>query len=204
MKTSLACLATVLSLVLLPGSLFSALPDGEVMKRLEKGEVLVSDTSVTGPDGQRQLRGTALAIVDAPPLAVWNTIMDHDRFEEFMPSVDACSIVEDAGNARVVSYRLSIAWTDITYFLKLNYDRDRWHVDGALDTSRPHKIADTRCTWDLTPLSDGTRTLVDYSVYVDSGRFVPAFVERFLSKRQLPGVLENVRKRALSGGEWKK
>ncbi len=183
--------------------LFAGMDEKE-MNRLEKGEVIVNDTSVTGPDGLKQLRGNAVAIIDAPPQEVWNTIMDHEHFEEFMPALDECSIVEDEGNTRVVSYRLKIAWADISYFLKLNYDRDRWHADGALDKTRPHKIADSRCTWDLEPLSDGTRTLVNYSVYVDSGRFVPKFIERLLSKRQLPNVLKNVRERTLSGGTWKK
>jgi len=178
--------------------------DEQEWKRLEQGEVLVADTSATGPDGLKRLRGTAVAIIDTPPQQVWDTIMDHDRFGEFMPSVEACSIVEDNGQTRVVSYRLKIAWTEITYFLRLQYNPETWHVDGALDKSRPHKIADTHCTWDLKPLDGGTRTQVSYSVYLDSGRFIPTFVERFLSKRQLPTVLENVRNRAVSGGTWKK
>jgi uncharacterized protein YndB with AHSA1/START domain len=177
---------------------------GQDLERLEKGEVLVTDTSVTGPDGLKQLRGRAEAIIDAPPQEVWKTIMDHDHFEEFMPSLEDCSIVDDQGRTRLVSYRLKIAWTDISYYLRLNYDPEAWHVDGALDKTRPHKIADTRCTWDLVPLSGGTRTRVVYSVYLDSGRLIPKFVERFLSKRQLPAVLENVRQRVLSGGTWKK
>lgn len=179
-------------------------PDPEQMKRLEEGEVVVSDTSVEGPDGLKQMRGHAMVIIDAPPERVWSTIMDHEHFEEFMPSVRECSIVEQQGNSRVVSYNLKVAWADISYFLKLDYDPETWHVDGALDKTRPHEISDTRCTWDLAPLDGGKRTQVNYSVYIDSGRFIPTFVERMLSKRQLPTVLENVRKRAVSGGTWKK
>jgi carbon monoxide dehydrogenase subunit G len=178
--------------------------DEKEMKQLEKGEVLVSDTTVTGPDGLKQMRGTAVAIIDVPPEQVWKTIMDHDHFEEFMPSVKECKIVEDTGNDRLVSYHLKIAWADITYFLRLHYDPETWHVDCAIDKSRPHAITDTRCTWDLEPLNGGKQTKVNYSVYVDSGRLIPGFVERMLSKRQLPTVLENVRKRAVSGGTWKK
>ena len=208
MKTNSHLLkAVLLSLVfcMYSGTGFAASPlDEQEWKRLEQGEVLVTDTSVTGQDGVKRLRGTAVAIVDTPPQAVWETIMDHDRFGEFMPSVDACRIVEDNGRTRVVFYELKIAWTEITYYLKLHYDPETWHVDGALDKSRPNKIADTQVTWDLEPLDGGTRTRVTYSVYLDSGRFMPAFVERLLSKRQLPSVLESVRNRAVSGGTWKK
>jgi len=198
--------AVCLMLPALGSTALAAVPpaDPEVMERLERGEVVVSDTSVTGPDGLKQLRGNAMVIIDAPPERVWNTILDHDRFEEFMPSVEACSIVEQQGNSRVVAYNLKVAWTDISYFLKLDYDPATWHVDAALDKSRPHGISDTRCTWDLTPLDGGKRTKLNYSVYIDSGRFIPTFVERMLSRRQLPTVLENVRKRAVSGGTWKK
>ncbi len=201
---SFAAVCLLLSPLVFDAGFAAPLPDPEVMKKLEEGEVIVSDTSVTGPDGLKQLRGNAMVIIDTPPERVWNTIMDHNRFEEFMPSVKECSIVEDQGASRVVSYNLKVAWADIAYFLKLDYDRDTWHVDGALDKSRPHGISDTRCTWDLQPLDGGKRTMVNYSVYIDSGRFIPKFIERLLSKRQLPTVLENVRKRAVSGGTWKK
>jgi len=208
MKRTIPSLVAVL-LAVFPCLCYGTAPAGsphdeQEWKRLEQGEVLLTDTSVAGPDGTKRLRGTAVAIIDTPPQAVWETIMDHDRFGEFMPSVDECRIVEDDGRTRVVFYRLQVAWTEITYYLKLHYDPETWHVDGALDKSRPNKIADTQVTWDLEPLDGGTRTKLTYSVYLDSGRFMPAFVERFLCKRQLPNVLESVRNRAVSGGTWKK
>lgn len=208
MKPSLFPIAAVL-LAALPclchGTALPGAPlDEQAWRRLEQGEVVVSDASVTGPDGTKRLRGTAVAIVAAPPQRVWETIMDHDRFGEFMPSVEECRIVEDDGRSRVVSYRLKVAWAEISYSLLLQYDPEKWRVEGGLDKSRPHQIADTQLAWDLEPLDGGSRTKVSYSVYLDSGRLMPAFVERLLTKRQLPTVLENVRNRALSGGTWKK
>ena len=188
-------------LVLAPGA--SARPDKEEMAKLEKGEILVRDASVKGPDGVQRLRGQAVALIDAPPEAVWRVITDHPHFPEFMPGVVHCEIVEDTGTARLVAYGVKVKWMSISYHLRLRYDHDTFHVEYALDPSFPHDVSDAQGTWDLRPLDDGKRTRVVYSVYLDSGRFVPRFIERYLSKRQLPEILENVRSRAISGGKWK-
>ncbi len=193
--------STVLCLILVSGL---ALGNEDEWKRLEAGEVLVTEASIKGLDNKPHLRGKVVALIDAPPLEVWKTIMDHNHFAEFMPSLDECSIKEDVGKSRLVSYHVKIGWVDIRYHLRLVYDQENWHVDYSLDKAFRHDIDDSQGTWDLEPISDGERTKVIYSVYIDSGRFVPDFIEHALSKRQLPGILRNVRNRTISGGTWEK
>ena len=191
----------VLALILVSGL---ALGNEDEWKRLEKGEILVTEASIRGLDNKTRLRGKAVALVDAPPSEIWKTIMDHNHFAEFMPSLEECKIEENIGKSRLVFYHVKIRWIDIRYHLRLHYDQEQWHVDYYLDKAFPHDIADTQGTWDLEPLYNGKRTKVTYSVYIDSGRFVPGFIERALAKRQLPEVVGNVRNRVLSGGTWEK
>lgn len=179
-----------------------AAADTPAWKHHAVGEVVVTEESVKGPDGVSRLRGKAEILIEAPPEEIWKAITDHDHFTEFMPGVEGCKIEKDTGTSRLVHYKVAVAWKEIEYFLRLNYDRETFYVNYHLDKSLPHDIADAQGTWKLEPVDGGEKTWVTYSVFIDSGRFVPGFVERVLSKRQLPGVLENVRKRVLSGHTW--
>ena len=191
------------------GALFllgaSASGDSEDWRRLEQGAILVTDASVTDADNVSQLRGKAVVLIDAPPGEVWHTITDHENYAEFMPSLVRCEVLEDTGRDKLVSYHVKLVWVDIHYHLRLQLDPERMHIEYRLDRTLPHdNIADAAGAWDLEPVSGGKRTRLNYTVYLDAGRFVPRFVERSLSKRQLPQILENVRRRVLSGGTWKR
>lgn len=178
--------------------------DEQTWKRLNAGEIVLSVSINPMPDGGQRLAGVVVAIIDTPPHQIWATILDHERYGEFMPYLQNCTVVEDNGLSRVVFYQVSAGWTVITYYLLLSYDPSQWLVEGVLDKSRPHQIADTHCVWKLEPLEGGARTIAAYSVSLDSGRQIPQVVERLLVSWQLPHMMENVRRRAVSGGTWTK
>ena len=176
--------------------------DDQTWSRLDAGEIVLSVSVDPMTNGRRRLAGVVVAIIDTPPHRVWETILDHDRYSEFMPYLQDCTVVEDNGLSRIVFYQVSVGWTVITYYLLLSYDPSQWLVEGALDKTRPHQIADTHCVWKLEPLDGGIRTIASYSVTLDTGRQIPYLVEQLLVSWQLPHMMENVRQRAVSGGTW--
>jgi acyl-CoA synthetase (AMP-forming)/AMP-acid ligase II len=56
--------------------------------------------------------------------------------------------------------------------------------------------------WLVEVPPDGRGSVITYSTFLDTGKFVPEFVVQYLQKKSLGGLVENVRKRILSKGEW--
>ena len=52
--------------------------------------------------------------------------------------------------------------------------------------------------------STGKSTLAEYTIAVDSGKFVPQFIEDYLTRKDLPQILNSLRRRVESDGKWKK
>jgi len=182
--------------------------------RLEKGEILLSKTSMIGFDKVNRRRDKAIILINAPISRVIETILDHNHYPEFMPSVTKCKIVKETKTTRVTAYRIKMGVMKVFCHLRWIFDLEeinfkkkhpeKIHLDCFLDNNFPANVADIQGTWDLEPLSDNTQTKVTYTVYMKSGRLIPKFIESYISRKQLPEIMKNVRNRVMSGGIWKK
>lgn len=142
---------------------------------------------------------TARCFVQVPPKAVFEVLADHDRLAEFMPLLEEARALESKpGWARV---RFRVRFMGMFDIVEIDertiepYRRIGWHAsEGAL------RVSDG--SWTLTPRGDGTELV--YQTDVDPGIPLPPALVGYLMRQGLPELVESVRKRAESGGKWRK
>ncbi|MBM3269254.1 MAG: SRPBCC family protein [Candidatus Sericytochromatia bacterium] len=138
--------------------------------------------------------------VAAPPDQVFETLTDDTRFAEFMPFVTECRALERfPGGAKILMRARQFGMFDFSVVYIRRYRADRrqvtWQEVGGF-----FKRDDG--AWTLAP--DGAGTRVTYEIILDPGFYVPGFLLEFGLRQGLPEIGESVRRRAESGGRWKR
>lgn len=178
------------------------MPTSEELASLEKGEILTSERRVTdeGEGIVSQVRATAL--VDARPEEVWSVLADFESRPSYFRDLQAMKIVKIDDRKVWLDEELKFLWVKIHYRVLNSLHPESGLLHFELDKSVPHDIENTKGTWRLIPHGSGS-TLVFYAASINTGKPVPAFLERFLVKRSLPGIVgalreEVARRRAIA------
>jgi uncharacterized protein YndB with AHSA1/START domain len=159
------------------------LRDGALLKRtkrLERGS---------------SLRGGAVAAVllPHPPERVWEVLTDFESWPRFMPHLISTQITRRDGRRQWVEQRFRILLSPMRHTTVYELDPRSGRLSWELDLEQAHDIASSRGTWQLAPADEGRSTLLHYASSVDSGREVPAFVERMLVERSLDDLFASLR-----------
>lgn len=173
------------------------------LTRMEKGGVVVKTETYPTGHGTRGAGITAYCVINKPPDAAWAVMLNYHKFDEFMPRLERVEILEKTENTMKVTETVRVPLGAISYTLDLVFKPAQTTVSWALDKSRQHDIADTFGAWEFLPYSQG-KTILRYTTTLDSGLFVPRFLEDFLIRNDLPDVLLSLKRRTESDGTWKK
>ncbi len=167
---------------------------------IEKGEVLVELTAV---EGSAIKRSVAIALVDAPPEAVFSVLTDYANFPSFMPYCSETKVQKKEGEVSTVYFALDFPWPleNKHYVLRLT---DTQHevadqkVYSSSWTYEPNSgnINDSYGSWEVRPY-DSKRTFVRYTVFTDPGGKIPAWANSMASEVAVPKVIQGLRNRTL-------
>src|SRR6266516_4075712 len=151
----------------------------------------------------------AVGPIDAPTHAVSAVIDDFQNYPKFMPSVAECRLIKRDSDSIVGYQRLSPkVCADRDYTLRVW--KESWRVpDGLVFMSRwspanelgpPENKGVVRVklcegNWLLEP--EGITTRATYSIYTDTGGFIPSFIANHVSltgiKRHFAAISKQVR-----------
>ena len=178
----------------------------EAYQKLEKGEILVFEETFEAEDGKDAGRGKAYAYFAHPWSTIWTTLTDYERQAEYMPRVETSQVLERAGNQVWTKFEMKVLWIDVVWVIEYTKDEKARRIRFALDHSYRdvNTIDDTEGSWEFIPVEGGQATVVSYGLFVDTGYAVPDFLMGYLTRRDLPNVVGNLRKRVDSGGRWRK
>jgi hypothetical protein len=191
--TSLPVVATVLalaaSLVLTPAT---ASADDEA-DRLDKGEVVVTTRVVKGSDTPETI---GKAVIDAPPVKVWNIINRCADYVRTMPRIKASQELSRQGSKVVcrVTVEMPAPYSDLTS------TSEAAHTESPPRYSRVWRMLSgdykvNSGSWVLTPYKgDARRTLAVYQVQAEPKAWVPAWIRKKAQQRSLPEMMERLRK----------
>ena len=183
-------------------SAITELTAGE-LTRIEKGGVVVkTDTYPTG-DGARGAKVKAYCIINKPPDVAWAIMLDYHKFDEFMPRLEKVEVLEKTTRTMKVTETVRVPLGVISYTVDLIFTPAQRTVTWTLDKSRKHDIAETFGAWEFLPYSQD-KTMLRYSTTLDSGFFIPRFLEEFLLRNNLSDALLSLKRRTESDGTWKK
>ncbi len=135
----------------------------------------------------------ATGIIRSKPEAVWRILTDYPAFPEYMPHVLESKVEREEGNVSWVAIKFSVAVKTVNYVLKIVHERNvtpwtiTWTlVEGDLKSIDGHYV--------LYETPEGTR--LEYVERVDSGSFVPGFIQEALIKHSIPSLYKAVAERA--------
>lgn len=168
-----------------------ALYSDEDWADLQKGDVLSELVQTEGGDDKG--RAMASGIIPASADRIWAVLTDWESYPGFMPNVEETKLRRREGDKAWIAQHLIVVWNDIRFSVVWDMTPRQGLARFSLDDHEPADIADTRGSWQLIPLEDGSQTLVRYESQTDVGRPVPAFILNALSKRSLPRVMRGLR-----------
>lgn len=130
-------------------------------------------------------------VVNAPPEKVFDTIINYDRYPEWLTEVKKIRTSDRKGNEVKVHYEVDFKIKTIRYTILAKEERPQrmsWtFVEGEV-------MKDNKGSWLLEPEGEG-KTKITYSVEVTVGPLVPKSVLNTLVDQSLPKMLEAVKRR---------
>lgn len=125
---------------------------------------------------------------------IWSVLMDYGHYSEFMPLTKKSKILKSEGSAVWIDLLLKLGFTEVNYQLKMdhklqaNLAESKWvRVSGDM--------VDIKGSWKLE--SEASFVKATYISYVDSGFFVPGWLESLLTEKSVPDLFEAVVSRAI-------
>ena len=176
----------------------------ERLAELEKGEaVVVKAKEREGEKKGAAASAAALAVINKPAKAVFDTLLDFEAQSEYMPRVTEVSRYDTEPGFIGVYQKLKVAWKTVEYYLRMTVKADALQLSWTLDPAKESSIKTTDGIWTILPWGDN-RSIAVYELDVDTGMAVPRFIAQALLNSDLPGVLDALKQRVESGGTWKK
>jgi hypothetical protein len=168
----------------------------EDLEKLAQGEPVMhqlKEASGENAGGQ----GVAVLDIHAEPSVVWALITDFDRYEERVPNVMQCDVVERAGEHIKVHFVIGIPLVPIEYWVDDTYRPDAGYLTWTLDYSKTSDFDDTTGFWVVQALPDRPGwSRAFYSVRVKARGWVPPPVEAAFSRFGLTRSTEWLKREA--------
>ena len=129
-------------------------------------------------EGSNIAWGHAVATLEKPIEQVLPVVVDYGNYVRFMPNFTKSKVLAQRGNRARVYMEVSVASGTFTLWgqLKLSEqppEGDTRIIDASLLSGNMHAFS---ATWRLTPVDGGSRTEVDFKIYVDPDMPLPSSV----------------------------
>jgi ribosome-associated toxin RatA of RatAB toxin-antitoxin module len=147
--------------------------------------------------------GQAVLVVDKPIEEVLPIIRDYANYKQFMPNFTKSKVLAQRGNRAMVYMEVSVAKGALTLWGQLNLaERPQ---DGESRVVEAHlmegNIDAFSASWTLTPVDGGTRTEVDFKIYVDPDIPLPSSIFSRENERAAGRTVRALRTRVSEGLE---
>ena len=147
--------------------------------------------------------GQAVLVVDKPIEEVLPIIRDYANYKQFMPNFTKSKVLAQRGNRAMVYMEVSVAKGALTLWGQLNLaERPQ---DGESRVVEAHlmegNIDAFSASWTLTPVDGGTRTEVDFKIYVDPDIPLPSSIFSRENERAAGRTVRALRARVSEGLE---
>jgi len=185
------------------GQEWSKFTDAE-QKSLLRGEVVYKSIKTTDSEGKLSGYGQSMVLVNATPEKAWEIFTQFDKQAEYFPRKTVSAVLDSKPGFALVQKKFKFYWVTIAYVNQYRIDAKNHRIDFAIDQSKPHDIKDSAGFF-LFEKVEPQKTLFIYGVTrLSTGIAMPAVVQEYMQKKDLPAVADNVRKRIESNGTWKK
>jgi ribosome-associated toxin RatA of RatAB toxin-antitoxin module len=145
--------------------------------------------------------GQAVLVVDKPIHEVLPIVQDYANYVDFMPNFTKSRVLAQRGSRAMVYMEVSVAKGAFTLWGQLNLaerpqDGDSRVVEAYLMEGNVDAFS---ARFELTPVDGGTRTRVDFKIYVDPDIPLPSSVFSRENERAAGKTLRALRTRVFEG-----
>jgi carbon monoxide dehydrogenase subunit G len=127
--------------------------------------------------------------VAAPVDVAWRVLTDYGAWPRFVPGLKRIGVVERPDRHVALRHETERVGVAVDFTAVTSIEPERHRLALALDDTAANDIAAMRASWELTALGGG-RVRVTLRSAVDSGRSVPAWIERRMLRSQLQETLQ--------------
>ncbi len=168
-----------------------ALTPAEI-QRLEKREVVIRARLDQGS----QRKGTVRAAIqiEASPDIVFGMMTNCADALRYVPHLEACRIRDAApdGSWQLIDHEIDFGWYAPRLRWVFRVDFEEKSIMRFRQVSGDFKANEGM--WEIEPDATGKRTLLRYRAYIDPPGFVPNWLARSTFKRELPQMLQDLRR----------
>ncbi len=172
----------------------------EQIERLERGEVVILEQPEV-IEGREMV--TAAIIFNQDIDTVFSLINQGWRQEEFLPHLDSSELHSKGDGKDRIDIHVKILWIEIDYRVMGDYGSEPYRRSWSLDPEYDNDMKEVSGFWQLYWI-DPDHTLARYGTLVETGFWLPGFVQEFLTKRDLPKALGAEKEWIDSGGSYRK
>jgi len=152
-------------------------------------------------DGSNISWGQAVIVLDRPIDDVLPIVRDYANYVDFMPNFTKSRVLAQRGTRAMVYMEVSVAKGAITLYGQLNLAERPQSGDVRVVEARllEGNIDAFSATFTLTPLDGGTRTEIDFKIYVDPDIPLPSSVFSRENERAAGRTVRALRTRVFEG-----
>jgi ribosome-associated toxin RatA of RatAB toxin-antitoxin module len=161
------------------------------LSTLNKGGVVVKEANVIdkGKDGPATV--TAQILIPKPPAQVWPIVANPQDVMSQEKKVKKVQTLKQAGNSLDVAYTVNYSSMLPTFNYTLRLDKKQ---PSTITFKRLNgSFKDINGSWQLTPIDNGQKTILTYTLSIDPGFFAPKFLLVQAIKNDLPTMMKNVK-----------
>ena len=167
----------------------------------EQSEGVEVFTAQIPEEGSDIAWGQAVLIVDKPIEEVLSVVRDYGSYVQFVPHFTKSKILAQRGGRAMVYVEVSVAKGAFTLWGQLNLAdhpaQGHSHVVEAL--LMEGNIDAFSARWVLTPVDGGTRTRVDFKIYVDPDIPLPSSIFSRENEKAAGRMVRALRTRVVEG-----
>jgi hypothetical protein len=174
---------------------------GDVLARLAEKKVVVVQEVVD----EGALSGgliTAFVVFAEPVERTYRFLSQTGRQAEFRSELTGIETVEVTAHGTIDEHRLKILFRRYVYRLEYELDPAKRQIHWKLDERFGNDLRMLDGFWELYAMDDG-RTLGRFGTSVDVGPAVPAFLQDWITRKNMPSTMERVRLWVDSGGTYR-
>jgi ribosome-associated toxin RatA of RatAB toxin-antitoxin module len=159
-------------------ALIAGSPSGQARAADEHHENAEIFTAQITEEGSNIAWGQAVLVLDQPIEEVLLIVRDYANYVQFMPNFTKSKVLAQRGSRAMVYMEVTVAKGAFTLWGQLNLAERPQNDDSRVVEAHlmEGNIDAFSASWTLTPVDGGTRTEVDFKIFVDPDIPLPSSV----------------------------
>ncbi|MBY0404544.1 MAG: SRPBCC family protein [Cyanobacteria bacterium] len=177
---------------LLSGSSAEAACTPSELNTLMKGNVVIEEANTqdrTSDSGMATV--VAKIIIPSSPEEIWPILTNPQELMSQEKKVKSVKVVRKNGNTHDVEYTVSYSKLLPTFNYVLRLENKQPNSIRFKRISGSFK--DIQGSWNLSPIENGQKSVLTYTLSIDPGFFAPKFILVQAIKSDLPTMMKNVK-----------